>query len=101
MITLGNLVTAGEAANVGLVTRVLPEDRLAAVSDELLRSFSALSSTVLELALQNARRYRVQALGQNLKDAAALYLEQLLELEDQAEGIRAFAEKRAPRWRHH
>jgi len=39
-------------------------------------------------------------MSQNLKEAAALYLEQLLETADQAEGIRAVTEKRAPRWRH-
>jgi len=100
MITLGNLMTAGEAEGLGLITRAVPEDRLVPAADELLRNLANLSSSVLELALQNARRQRVQSLGQNLKDAAALYLEQLLETEDQAEGIRAVAEKRAPRWRH-
>jgi cyclohexa-1,5-dienecarbonyl-CoA hydratase len=100
MITLGNLIGAAEATDIGLVTRVVPDDRIVAASEELIRSLSTLSAAVLELALQNARRYRVQALGQNLKDAAALYLERLLELEDQAEGIRALSEKRSPRWRH-
>ncbi len=100
MILTGKPVDALEAERIGLIHRALPEDALDAALDELLAGFRGSSSAVMELALRSARGGRLRELDNNLREAQSLYLNDLMDLEDPIEGIRAFMEKRAPRWKH-
>jgi cyclohexa-1,5-dienecarbonyl-CoA hydratase len=99
MILTGNLLTARDAEQIGLINRVLPEDQLSSMADELLKTFRNLSSPVLSLVLSVARRTRTSELDDNLRKSEALYLNELMELEDPEEGVRAFIEKRHPKWK--
>jgi enoyl-CoA hydratase len=98
MILTGNPVDAIEAERIGLVDRAVPEENLAEALEELLSGFRSSPVPVMELALQYARGARMRELENNLREAQSLYLNELMDLDDPIEGIRAFLEKRPPRW---
>lgn len=94
---LGDMVDAAEALRIGLVNRVVPHERL----DEETRS--------LALRLASAPRTSVRLAKHNLRASAGRTLDECLDAEYQAqaacwaspdsgEGVRAFVEKRAPRF---
>jgi cyclohexa-1,5-dienecarbonyl-CoA hydratase len=99
MILTGNLLSAKEAEQIGLIHRLMPESELSTAAEELLSTFRSLSSPVLALTLYAARRPRVREMEAHLRESEAVYLNQLMELEDPAEGVRAFLEKRQPKWK--
>ncbi len=100
MILTGNPVDAREAERIGLIHRAVAEDRLDAAVEELVTSFRGSSSAVMEIALRAARGSRLRELGNHLREIQSLYLNELMDCEDPAEGIKAFLEKRPPQWKH-
>jgi len=100
MILTGNPVDAREAERMGLIYRAVPEDALDAALGELLDSFRESSTAVMELALRSARRARNHELDTHLREAQSLFLDELMDLEDPDEGIKAFLERRPPKWKH-
>jgi len=95
MILTGRAVTATEAAAVGLVTRVVPDE---AVVDEA----KAIASTIAQkppIAVRLAKQAILKAFDTTLEggldfERNAFYF--LFATEDRAEGIQAFLDKRAP-----
>jgi len=100
MILTGSLIDAKQAEKIGLISRTLPEEQLAAAVEELISTLRGLSRPVMELALKTARETRTLALEQRIRSSESLYLNQLMDLEDAEEGLRAFLEKRPPTWKH-
>jgi cyclohexa-1,5-dienecarbonyl-CoA hydratase len=98
LILTGRKVSAREAQALGLVTRVVPDDALAASVDALLEELHALSPAVVRMT----RRALWQRAGfdfeRGLHEVEEIYLHELMKTHDAQEGIRAFLEKRAPIW---
>jgi len=99
MILTGRFVGAREAERSGLILRVLPDDQLLKSAEELVGTFRGLSNAVIELALRSVRSARSEEWDRHVRDAESLYLNDLMELDDAVEGIRAFVEKRPPQWK--
>jgi cyclohexa-1,5-dienecarbonyl-CoA hydratase len=99
MILLAEPIGHLEAHRLGLVNRLIPEARLTAELDAILARITDQSSAVLEMA----KRVMFDSMGYPLPEAfkrsASLYLNQLMDLEDSREGLRAVAEKRKPVWK--
>jgi cyclohexa-1,5-dienecarbonyl-CoA hydratase len=95
----GEPVTAARAHALGLVNRVCAPGALRAETDRLLDALRAKSPAVLREAKRALREGARHEPAQALRRIEARYLGDLMRLEDAAEGIRAFQEKRPPRWR--
>lgn len=99
LILTGRTISAQEAQQLGLVTRVVPDDRLDDGVNRLLDELRALSPRILGLTRSALRRNRDISFERQLDAVEEFYLTELMKTEDAAEGIRAFIEKRAPVWR--
>lgn len=99
MILLGGALTAAEAEKAGLVSRVVPDDKLDAELGVLIQRFQEGSAP----ALQSARRAVCGGLdipfADALRHAEDVYLNQLMASEDFEEGLRAIMGKRKPVWK--
>ena len=94
----GRILAAEEALRIGLVDEVTDDPGEAALSyaREHLLSLSASSLRVAVKAVRHSLRTR---LSSDLAVVERIYLNELMETEDAAEGIRAFLEKREPQWK--
>ena len=98
MILSGEPVSAHEALEIGLVSRVVPRDQLEAETSALAEKLASSSPTALAVMKEAV------AVTQDMEYGKALhYLRDLITLvgmsDDAKEGIAAFFEKRAPEWK--
>lgn len=94
----GEAVPAEVALRAGLVSRYAPRDEIDEAVEKLAASLAAKSAPALKLTVQTARRLWSPGFEKALEDAERVYLEQLTSLGDYVEGMRAFLEKRAPKY---
>ncbi|AWR96191.1 enoyl-CoA hydratase [Acidianus sulfidivorans JP7] len=98
MVLTGKLISAWEAYRRGLVTKVVPEE---AVMDEALRlakEISSKSGFAVEEAKESVNKAFETTLQQGLDfERRNFYL--TVFSEDGKEGMRAFVEKRKPKWK--
>ncbi len=99
LILTGEALSAEEALRFGFVNKVVPEAELKQQVDSLMARIAEFSGPVLEVT----KRVIDGAMGLPLKDAMKksqdLYLNELMNLEDVQEGLRAVIEKRKPVWK--
>jgi cyclohexa-1,5-dienecarbonyl-CoA hydratase len=98
LILTGEIIDAAEAARIGLVNYVVPDNELEGKTSELLSRFRNLSAAALELTRRAIDLGRARSLDAALKEVENLYLNELMKTHDANEGISAFVEKRKPEW---
>jgi enoyl-CoA hydratase/carnithine racemase len=98
LMMTGRRVTAEEGARIGFVQRLVPVAELDATVDALAGELASKSPIIMRWGRDAF--YRVLEMD---ADAALSYLQGMLtvtsQTEDAAEGVAAFAEKRAPQWK--
>jgi enoyl-CoA hydratase/carnithine racemase len=93
----GRSFTAAEAFSLGLVSRVVPEADVVAEAKKLARVFAAKPPNAMRLARAAFMRANDLDYRRGVEYAAELFCNVAATAEAQ-EGLRAFAEKRPPRW---
>ncbi len=97
MLLTGNMVAADQAAQIGLVNRVVKpgEERSAAIA--LAKEIASKSSYVLKIGKQAFYRQAEMGLAEAYNYASEVMTENMM-AHDSEEGICAFIEKRDPSW---
>ena len=98
LILTGRTVNGVEAAEIGLATRSVPEENLASTVDECVRELRKLSPAALAVTKKAVYAWDSIHFDKGLLRSEKIYLEELMKTADAQEGIRAFLEKREPKW---
>jgi cyclohexa-1,5-dienecarbonyl-CoA hydratase len=98
LLASGEVLPAADAMRLGLFDRVVPRADLAAAVDAQVERYRAQSAVVLRLTKRAVRESAGVPFEHALAGLEELYRFELMQTEDAAEGLRAFAEKRAPVW---
>ena len=98
LVLTGRTIGGIEAEAIGLATRAVPEAELGNVVDEALRELLKLSPAALAVTKKAFYAWDAIHFDKGLAKAEKIYLEELMRTVDAKEGIRAFMEKREPKW---
>ena len=98
LMMLGELISATEAHKLGLVNRVVPDADFDATVDDWARRLADKSPLLMRLGRDALNATRDMALPEALS-ALQSQLALALTTEDILEGVTAFREKRAPKWK--
>lgn len=98
LLLLGETWTASQAFEYGFVSGVVPAADLAAKVDDVVGKLVALSPAAVRFTREALRVGSGRGLSA-LDDVDTLYRTRLMRTHDAEEGLRAFLEKRPPKWR--
>jgi cyclohexa-1,5-dienecarbonyl-CoA hydratase len=98
LILTGRSMTGTQAAESGLATRAVHGAELDRATQECIAQLSQLSPAALAIAKKASYAWDSMHFDKGLARAEKIYFEQLMKTADAHEGIRAFMEKRQPKW---
>lgn len=100
LVYTGDPLTAHQAREAGLLTRVVPDAELEPATLALARRIAGHSAAALRVAKQTMRGGERAARAGAFARASYLYTGPLMRTADALEGLHAFLEKRPPAWSH-
>ena len=99
LLLTGDIIKADEARNLGLVNQIFPFDTFEADAERFIREKIACNSAVV---LRLTKKAFVEGASNNYHEAMVkiedIYLSELMLSKDANEGLKAFIEKRPPKW---
>jgi cyclohexa-1,5-dienecarbonyl-CoA hydratase len=98
LILTGRTISGTEAAEIGLATHAVPDEKLAAAVDGTVQELLRLSPSALAVTKKAMYAWDAAHFDKGLARAEKIYLEELMQTADAQEGVRAFVEKREPKW---
>jgi cyclohexa-1,5-dienecarbonyl-CoA hydratase len=98
LILTGRSITGREAAEIGLATRAVPDHQLESAVAACVGQLQRLSPAALSVAKKASYAWDSMHFDKGLARAEKVYFDDLMKTSDSQEGIRAFLEKRAPKW---
>src|SRR5580693_9432058 len=98
LILTGRTVSGIEAAEMGLANRAVTNEELTVAVDRLVEELVRLSPAALAITKKAVYAWDATHFDKGLARAEKIYLDELMKTADAQEGIRAFMEKRAPKW---
>ncbi|WP_193366649.1 enoyl-CoA hydratase [Pelagibius marinus] len=94
----GRMMDAEEAERAGLVARIIPAADLMVEAKKTAQKIAGLSRPVVMMAKESVNRAYETTLAEGIRFERRVF-HSTFALDDQKEGMAAFAEKRAPAWR--
>lgn len=98
LILTGRIIDANEAYHIGLVSKVVPQDKLMEEAMNLAKTLLGKGPIALKLAIEAVNRGLDVSIEEGLKIEADLF-GLTCATEDQKEGAKAFLEKRKPEFK--
>ena len=99
LVLTGETMSAERAKELGLVNWLVPENELEKKVEEICAKVTAQSGPVLTMAKKAIMGSLGLPLREGVRNSMKVFLNELAELEDSQEGLRALVEKRAPKWK--
>ncbi len=99
LILTGEAIEGKEALALGFINRLVPLEKLDETVKDVASKIAASSGAVLQMMKKTMLSGEGLKFRDALKNALDIYLNQLMALEDVHEGLKAFAERRAPVWK--
>jgi cyclohexa-1,5-dienecarbonyl-CoA hydratase len=99
LVLTGETISAERARELGLVNWLVPEEDLQKKIDEVVARVTAQSAPVLTMAKKAIMGSLGLPLRDGVRNSMKVFLNELADLEDSQEGLRALVEKRAPKWK--
>lgn len=99
LILTGDIVDAREAERIGMINRVVPDDKVEEAARQIVNKLSEYSAPVIQIARKAIYQAYDAEFPVALQRVEDLYLNHLMMLEDASEGLKAFIEKRRPVWK--
>ena len=98
MVLTGEMINAEEAMRVGLVNKVVPDELLFEEAKKLARLIASKPPVTVKLAKESVLKSFEVSLKDGLEfERKNFYM--LFSSDDQKEGMKAFVEKRKPKWK--
>lgn len=98
LLLTGTTISGTAAAEIGLANRAIEDEKLAATVEGTIRQLLTLSPAALAVTKKAFYAWDSMHFDKGLARAEKIYLEELMKTDDANEGIRAFMEKREPKW---
>lgn len=99
LVLTARMINATEADAMGLVSRVVPTEKLLEETMDIAQSIAAMSLPAVIMAKENVNRAYESSLSEGLLFERRNF-HATFALEDQKEGMAAFVEKRQPHFKH-
>jgi len=99
LVLTGEAMTAERARELGLVNWVVPEAELEKKVADVIAKVTSQSGPVLTMAKKAILGSLGLPLREGVRNSMKVFLNELSDLEDSQEGLRALVEKRAPKWK--
>ena len=99
LVLTGRTLSAAEGQQLGLVNRTFPAEEFEQGVQTFVAQLTALSGPVLRVTKRAMKAGLGLDIHAALECAEAIYLDDLMRLEDPHEGLAAFMEKRKPVWK--
>jgi len=99
LVLTGEAMSAERARELGLVNWLVSEAELNKKIGEIVARVTAQSGPVLTMAKKAILGSLGLPLRDGVRNSMKVFLNELAELEDSQEGLRALVEKRAPKWK--
>lgn len=99
LILTGEALSADDALRLGFVNKLVPESELNTAVEAILTKIAEFSGPVLEVTKKVIGSAMGLPLDEAMKKSQNIYLNELMNLQDVQEGLRAVLEKRKPVWK--
>ncbi|BBO77844.1 crotonase [Desulfosarcina widdelii] len=98
LLLSGDIISAREAMELGLINKVVDHKELEAEAAAFIKKFAKNSGIVLKFTRSALMERTIEKQGKDLVSIEDIYFNKLMKTHDANEGLRAFIDKRKPKW---